>query len=52
MKAKLGKNRQNKPSKKTVGAEQMQNPIVAEQVNGSQVIEKYSWCRVIVCVEW
>ena len=43
LKAKLRKNRQNKLSKKIVGAEQMQNPIVVEQVNGSQVTEKYSW---------
>ena len=35
LKAKLGKNRQNKPSKKIVGAKQMQNPIVAKKINGS-----------------
>ena len=35
LKAKLRKNRQNKPSKRMVGAKKMQNPIVAKQLNGS-----------------
>ena len=51
MKAKLGKDRQNKPSKKIVRAKKMQNPIVAEWVNGSRVTKKYSWCWVIVCAK-
>ena len=52
LKATLRKMRQTKPSKMLVGAEKMKNPIEAKQVNGSQVIEKYSWCQVIVCVKW
>ena len=52
LKATLRKNRQTKPSKKIVGVEKMWSLIEVEQVNGSWVTEKYSWCRVIVCAKW
>ena len=51
LEATLRKIRKTTLRKKLAGVERMRNPIRAEQVNGSQVTEKHSWCQVIVCAK-